>query len=191
MDRAQAAAPMDRDVLADLVERIAAHADREAFARLYLHFAPRVKGYLIRLGAEGGLAEELAQEVLLTVWRKAASFDRRQSSVSTWLYTIARNRRIDVLRRERRPALDPDDPALVPAAPVAADVAADDTRRDATLRVAIAELPAEQADLLQLAFYEGKSHSEIAAARALPLGTVKSRMRLAFNRLRRVMEPHQ
>ncbi len=180
---------MDREALAECVERIAANADRAAFAQLYLHFAPRVKGYLMRLGADAGLAEDLAQEVLLTVWRKAAHFDRRQSSVSTWLYTIARNRRIDVLRRERRPELDPEDPALVPAAPVAADVAMDQSRRDASLRAAIAELPAEQSELLRLAFYEGKSHSEIAVARALPLGTVKSRMRLAFNRLRRALEP--
>lgn len=182
---------LDRDALADLVEAIAQRADKAAFARLFGYLAPRLKAFLIRLGANSATAEELVQEVMLTVWRKAASFDRRQSSVTTWTFTIARNRRIDLIRREAKPDLDPDEPALIPSSPPPADVTVDESRRDVTLRAAIAELPAEQADLLQLAFYEGKSHAEIAEVRNLPLGTVKSRLRLAFNRLRRVMEPFQ
>ncbi|RJF90043.1 sigma-70 family RNA polymerase sigma factor [Oleomonas cavernae] len=184
-----AAAPIDREILADLVEAVAQRADKAAFAQLFGHFAPRLKAYLMRLGAGGTVAEELVQEVMLTIWRKSASFDRRQSSVSTWIYTIARNRRIDLIRREKHPELDPDDPALAPSQPAAADVAVDEERRDRVLRQAILDLPDEQADLLKLAFYEGKSHAEIAAERDLPLGTVKSRLRLAFNRLRKTMEP--
>lgn len=143
----------------------------------------------MRLGAANGAAEELAQEVMLTVWRKAASFDRRQSSVSTWMFTVARNRRIDVIRKERRPELPPDEPSLLPVAPQPADILMDEARRDSALRGAILDLPQEQSDLLKLAFYEGKSHAEIAVEQNLPLGTVKSRLRLAFNRLRRIMEP--
>ncbi|PWR21932.1 sigma-70 family RNA polymerase sigma factor [Zavarzinia compransoris] len=181
---------LDREALADLVEAVAQRGDKAAFARLFAYLAPRLKAFLLRLGTTNAAAEELVQEVMLTVWRKAASFDRRQSSATTWTFTIARNRRIDLIRRESKPGLDAGDPALVPAAPVPADVAVDENRRDETLRTAIAGLPPEQADLLKLAFYEGKSHAEIAAVRNLPLGTVKSRLRLAFNRLRSVMEPY-
>jgi len=181
------AAP-DAAAWAALVERIAAQGDRQAFAELFRHFAPRVKSYLIRLGAAAPLAEELTQEAMIMVWRKAASFDRSQSSVATWLFTIARNKRIDAIRRERRPEIDPSDPLLVPDPEPPPDVAIDANQRDTRLRAAIAALPAEQADLLRLAFYEDKSHGDIAHERGLPLGTVKSRLRLAFGRLRKAME---
>jgi RNA polymerase sigma factor (sigma-70 family) len=175
-------------VWAELVERIAASGDRQAFATLFQHFAPRVKSYMMRLGAQPAHAEELAQEAMIMVWRKAASFDRAQSSVATWLFTIARNKRIDAIRRERRPEIDPSDPALVPDPEPPPDAALDAGQRDARLKAAIATLPAEQAELLRLAFYEDKSHGDIAAERGIPLGTVKSRLRLAFGRLRKAME---
>jgi RNA polymerase sigma-70 factor (ECF subfamily) len=178
----------DAAAWAALVERIATSADKQAFASLFRHFAPRVKSYLLRLGAGGAQAEELTQEAMIMVWRKAASFDRNQSSVATWLFTIARNKRIDAIRRERRPEIDPSDPALVPDPEPAPDVALAVDQRDTRLRAAIATLPAEQAELLKLAFYEDKSHGDIAAERGIPLGTVKSRLRLAFGRLRKVME---
>jgi RNA polymerase sigma factor (sigma-70 family) len=178
----------DAAAWAALVERIAAQGDKQAFAELFRHFAPRVKSYLIRLGAAAPQAEELAQEAMIMVWRKAASFDRGQSSVATWLFTIARNKRIDAIRRERRPEIDPSDPLLVPDPEPAPDAAIDANQRDARLRAAIATLPAEQADLLRLAFYEDKSHGDIAQERGLPLGTVKSRLRLAFGRLRKAMD---
>jgi RNA polymerase sigma factor (sigma-70 family) len=183
----RSAAP-DAAAWAELVERIAASGDRQAFAALFQHFAPRVKSYLMRLGAPSANAEELTQEAMIMVWRKAASFDRAQSSVPTWLFTIARNKRIDAIRRERRPEIDPSDPALVPDPEPPPDAALDAGQRDARLKAAIATLPAEQADLLRLAFYEDKSHGDIAAERGIPLGTVKSRLRLAFGRLRKAME---
>ena len=178
----------DAAVWAALVEQVAANADREAFGQLFRHFAPRIKSYLMRLGASPAQAEELAQEAMIMVWRKAASFDRQQSTVATWLFTIARNKRIDAIRRERRPEIDPDDPALVPAAEPPPDAGIDAGQRGERLRAAIAHLPAEQAELVKLAFYEDKSHGDIAVERGLPLGTVKSRLRLAFSRLRRAME---
>lgn len=182
---------LDRDHLADLLQAVAEKGDRQAFRALFDLLAPRLKAFLRRLGSTDQAAEDLVQEVMLTVWRKAASFDRRQSSVSTWVFTIARNRRIDLIRREAKPPLDPEDPILQPAAPVAADSAVEDVRRDAALRQALATLPPEQSDLLMLAYYEGKSHVEIAALRNLPLGTVKSRLRLAFSRLRPSMESYR
>lgn len=182
------ASTLDRDALAALVEAIAANADRTAFAALFRHFAPKLKGYLIKLGADRGLAEELTQEVMLTVWRKAATFDKKQASVATWLFTIARNRRIDAIRREKRPELDPSDPMLVPDEPMAADDRLDAMDREARVARAIKSLPRDQADLVHEAFYLAKSHSQIAEETKIPLGTVKSRLRLAFGRLRKAME---
>lgn len=168
----------------DLMAAIATRRDRDAFARLYLHFAPRLKAYLMRQGAEDGLAEEVAQEAMLTVWHRAGSFDPAKAGVSTWIFTIARNKRIDRLRRERFPEIDPADPALVPIPPALADTALAQVQDEARLRRALDSLPPEQAQLLHLAFFQDKSHSTIADECNLPLGTVKSRIRLALVRLR-------
>ena len=185
---AEETATPDRDALASLVEAIAARADKQAFAALFRHFAPKVKGYLIKIGTDRGQAEELTQEVMLTVWRKAATFDRRQASVATWLFTIARNRRIDVVRKERRPEFDPNDPMLVPDEPEAPDDRLDTLEREARITRALKTLPKEQAELVHEAFYLAKSHSQIAEETKIPLGTVKSRLRLAFARLRKAIE---
>ena len=176
---------LDRDAQAALVEAIASRADKAAFAALFRYFAPKIKGYLIKIGTDRGQAEELTQEVMLTVWRKAATFDRRQASVSTWLFTIARNRRIDAVRKEKRPELDPSDPMLVPDAPEAADDRLDALDREARITRALKTLPKDQADLVHEAFYLAKSHSQIAEETKIPLGTVKSRLRLAFSRIKR------
>jgi len=173
---------------AALVARIAA-ADRLAFADLYRQFQPRLRAYLRRLGADRALADELVQETMLQVWRRAGTFDSRQSSVATWVFTIARNKRIDVFRREKRPEIDPEDPAWQPDPEPAADVAFDASRREARLKAAIADLPPEQAEMLRRAFFDDLSHTEIAEATGLPLGTVKSRVRLALSRLRRALGP--
>jgi len=188
MDATRDTVLADREGLADLVEAVAAREDRTAFAELFAYFAPRVKGYLLRLGADNGRAEELAQEVMLTLWRKAGTFDRRQASVSTWVFTIARNRRIDAIRRERRPELDPDDPLLVPEPEVAPEDRAQMAQREERLRAAVLGLPEEQRALVREAFYKGKSHRDIADETGIPLGTVKSRLRLAFARLRKAIE---
>ena len=178
---------LERAAFADLVQAIAERQDRAAFGALFAHFAPRVKGYLMRIGADAAQAEELTQEAMLAVWRKAATFDRRQSSVSTWVFTIARNKRIDGLRRDRRAELDPADPMLVPASPEQADAIYAVAQGEARIRAAVAALPAEQRELLELAFYEDRSHRDLAALRGLPLGTVKSRLRLALGRLRKAI----
>jgi RNA polymerase sigma-70 factor (ECF subfamily) len=180
---------VDRERFADLMAAIAARQDREAFGELFAFFAPRVKAYMMRLGAGAALAEELAQEVMITVWRKAALFDRRQASVSTWIFRIARNRRIDAARRAKTAALDPDEPALLPDAPEAPDDAVAAGQRERLVREALAVLPAEQLDLVRQAFYDGLSHRDIAERTGIPLGTVKSRIRLAFARLRGVLSP--
>lgn len=178
----------DRDRFADLMELVAARQDKAAFSQLFAYYGPRVKSYLLRLGADDGQAEELAQEVMVTVWRKAHLFDRRQASVSTWLFRIARNRRIDAIRRTRKPQLDPNDPLLLPAAAADATEAIEQQDRERVIRDAMQDLPEEQKALLRQAFYDGLSHREIAEQSGTPLGTVKSRMRLAFQKLRGRLE---
>jgi RNA polymerase sigma factor (sigma-70 family) len=167
---------------------VAEAGDRAAFAALYEHFAPRLKAWLMRLGTPEDAAEELAQESLITAWRRAASFDPAQASVATWLFTIARNKRIDRLRRERRPEIDLSDPALVPDPEPSPDAVIDAAQAEAQLRAALQDLPEEQLHLLRLAFFSDLSHRDIAEREKLPLGTVKSRIRLALARLRQRME---
>lgn len=178
----------DAYAFADCVEAIAARADKAAFARLFAHFAPRLKAYLLRLGLPGAEAEEVAQEVMVTVWRKAAGFDRRQASVSTWIFRIARNRRIDVFRRDQRAVLDAHEPAFQPATAAAPDASSEAADREAQVRLAMAELPPDQRDLVRAHFYEDLTHSQIAERTGVPLGTVKSRLRLAFGKLRQTLE---
>ena len=142
----------------------------------------------MRLGSDSSSAEEIMQEVMLSVWRKASQYDRRQASVSTWIFRIARNRRIDTLRRTNKPELDAEDPMLQPAPAEQPDITVNRAQLEAKVRDVIETLPEEQLVLLKAAFYEGLSHSEIAKSFGLPLGTVKSRIRLAFMRLRGSLE---
>ncbi|OUD09908.1 RNA polymerase subunit sigma [Marivivens niveibacter] len=159
--------------------------DQAAFARLFAHFAPRIKGFLIRSGAADDMAEECAQEVLATVWRKAALFDPSRASAATWIFTIARNRQIDMIRRARRP--EPEDLPWGPdAEPDQEDVIALSQETE-KLGEAIAALPEKQRELIERAYFGDLSHSEIAEQTGLPLGTIKSRIRLALDRLRHSM----
>lgn len=176
------------DTHADLARRVACDRDRDAFARLFGHFAPRLNGYLQRLGLPAAVAEDMAQEVMIVLWHKAHLFDPAKSSLSTWLFRIARNRRIDAARRDRSHLIDPHDPMFQPAEAEPVAEAFDALRRDARIRTAMEELPPEQFQLVRAAFFEGLTQSEIAARDNIPLGTVKSRMRLAFTRLRRILE---
>jgi RNA polymerase sigma factor (sigma-70 family) len=177
----------DSQQLVEWMQRLAGCQDRDAFAGLFAYFAPRIKAYMMRSGSDNAAAEEFAQEAMLMVWRKANSFDASQASVATWVFTIARNKRIDAFRRINRPELDPDDPLLQPAAEPMQDdkVVEDQTAR--TIAAAMDQLPEEQAVMLRMAFYEDKAHSEIADETGLPLGTVKSRLRLAMGKLRSLL----
>lgn len=173
---------------ARLIARVAEARDKTAFAELFDHFAPRIKAYLIRLGAEPGAAEDIVQDAMVTLWRKAHMFDARRASAATWLFRIARNRRIDTLRRDRSDRLDPEEPMLRPPAPEAQDDSLDARIRDDRVRHALKDLPPDQVELIRQAFYSGLSHSQIAEESGIPLGTVKSRIRLAFTKLRKTLE---
>jgi len=169
---------------ATLLLRIARDQDRAAFGSLFGHFGPRVKSYLMKLGTDAATAEDLMQDVMLVVWRRAATYDPRQAGVATWIFTIARNKRIDVLRRGPRPDFDPTDPALVPDPPSAPDHEASAAQWEIAIAEAVADMPREQAEIIRLAYFEDISHSDISAKLGVPLGTVKSRLRLAMARLR-------
>jgi RNA polymerase sigma factor (sigma-70 family) len=177
-----------KERLVRLAEAVAERRDQAAFAELFDYFAPRIKSYLQRLGMEPVQAEELTQEVMIVLWHKAGLFDPAKSSLATWLFRIARNRRIDAFRRDKSALLDPDDPALQPSQPESADDIVEAEERDERVRKAMLDLPEEQAMLVRQAFFLGRSHSQIAEDTGLPLGTVKSRIRLAFARLRRTLE---
>lgn len=168
-----------------------ADQDRAAFAALFAHFAPRVKSYMLRLGSDNMQAEELAQEALATVWRKADRYDPGRAAASTWIFTIARNLRIDAFRRRNHPEPDPNDPALVPDQPVSADTLVSRKQDAARIRTALAELPEEQREVLHLSFFDDQTHTEISDTLGIPLGTVKSRIRLAFGRIRTMLEDEE
>ncbi len=169
-----------------LIVAVAEGADREAFTTLFSHFGPRIKAYLQRGGIGGELAEDMMQDVFLTVWRKAGQFDPARADAGAWIFTIARNLKIDRLRRNRLPLPgdDPSDEAPPPAAD--ALVAAEQSAQ--AIRGAMATLPEEQIAILQLAFFEDLSHGEIEQRLGVPLGTVKSRLRLAIAKLRRTLK---
>lgn len=169
-----------------LVEKIRTQKDQAAFAVLFRHYAPRIKGYLMRSGASESLAEECAQEAMATLWHKAHLFDASRASVSTWVFTIARNKKIDVLRKQQRP--EPEDLPWGPEAEPDQAEAMELQEESERLTKALAALPEKQRDLVQKAYFGDMSHSEIATLTGLPLGTIKSRIRLALERLRHEMK---
>jgi RNA polymerase sigma factor (sigma-70 family) len=168
----------------NLLLAVAQKRDKNAFAELFDYFAPRVKSFLMKNGAAPDLADELAQETMLAVWQKASGFDPAKANVSTWIFTIARNKRIDVLRKKIRPEVDIDEPLMIADdLPSASDTMIREQEADIMAR-ALQTLPPEQASLLYKSFFEDKTHADIAQETKIPLGTVKSRIRLALERLR-------
>jgi RNA polymerase sigma-70 factor (ECF subfamily) len=170
--------------LAGLI-RAVANKDRQAFARLFEYFAPRIKGMMMRGGLAAAAAEDLAQDTLLAVWRKAHLYDPSVGSAAAWVFTIARNRRIDLARTAKRappeiadPGADSVDEEPLPDAALAA------VQLEEQVRAALEHLNPDQKRVVQLSFFENRSHSEIAETLGIPMGTVKSRIRLAFQRLR-------
>ena len=169
----------------DCLASLAVRQEQQVFLLIYDHFATKVNTYLLRLGATPAVAEELTQEAMLSVWRKSATYDRTKAAASTWIFTIARNQYIDSLRRH-----------AVPTDLLNGDVFVDEHSDDPTqladaapLKRAIKALPAMQAQVLHKSYFDGLSHSEIADDLNIPLGSVKSNIRLAFQKLRARMRP--
>ena len=168
----------------ELVRCVQATQDKQAFTKLYHHYAPRIYSFLVKNKAASEEAEEIAQEALMTLWQKSHLFDPEKSSLSTWLFRVARNKRIDRLRRKILSDSDKKDPSLFPEAEKTADQKIESIQWEAKMRAAIKSLPPEQSLLIKMAFFEGKTHSQISNELSLSLGTVKSRIRLAFSKLR-------
>ncbi|WP_363352217.1 sigma-70 family RNA polymerase sigma factor [Methylocystis echinoides] len=182
------AVALSQEEAGELISRLARESDRQAFATLFAYYFPRVKAYLLRAGAAPAAAEELAQETMLRVWRKAPAFDPQAGAASTWIFVIARNLRIDRLRGERSFDHLDLDPSEEPDAPPTGEAIAIVKERRERVRKALAALSREQALIIELFYFEERPHAEIARRLGLPLGTVKSRVRLAVQRLRSQLE---
>lgn len=170
-----------------LIEAVARDRDREAFAALFDHFAPRLKAYLMRAGASAAAADDFAQDAMLTVWRKAELFDPARARAATWIFTIARNRRIDALRKETRPLPVPEIQLAAPE-PDRPDDLYQSREDESRVRTALRSLKPDQVEVIQMAFFQDLSHAEVAQSLSLPLGTVKSRIRNAMIKLRDLLD---
>jgi len=170
-----------------LLSGLAQSRDQAVFAELFRFYAPRLKSYLRRLGSDDLIAEEIVQETMAAVWNKAALFDPTKANASTWIFTIARNLRIDLIRREKRPMIDDTELSDIPDQEQLPDQLLAQAQRAVAIRTAMQSLPADQALIVRLSFFEEQPHSAIAETLGLPLGTVKSRLRLAFNRFRKAL----
>jgi RNA polymerase sigma factor (sigma-70 family) len=178
----------ENDHVASCLVAVAQTRDVAALRKIFTLYSPRIRAYLIKHTRDPQAAEDLVQEVMLAVWRKAEQFDPMRGSASAWIFAIARNTYIDAWRRQKRPELDMNDPALVgDPEPGPSDLMVQRQRQDAVLK-AMQTLPQDQVDLIKLSFFEEASHSTIAKKLSLPVGTVKSRIRLAFGRLRLALE---
>ncbi len=176
------------DHLAELLSRVAQSRDRGAFAELFDHFAPRVKAFMMRKGSNAEQAEDLVQETMLAVWSKSQMYVNERGSVATWIFTIARNLRIDKLRRDKAQLYQDIEDFDAPDGKIGADEAMGRSQEDNYVNKALAQIPADQRELLILSYVEDVTQSEIALKLNLPLGTVKSRMRLGYQRLRKILE---
>lgn len=180
--------PAAADPWTDKLTAVADQRDRGAFAELFHHFAPQIKAYGLSTSNAQGLqqfAEELTQEVMIKVWQRAHQFDRAKAGASTWIFSIARNARIDLLRRQARHRgdLDADDVWL--EAEYGEPIGEFQRKRaERLVHAGLRELPTEQSQVIGKVYLEGKSHSEVAEELDLPLGTVKSRVRLALQKLK-------
>jgi len=166
------------------MQNIAGERDPQAFEQLYQHFAPRLKHYMMRQGADSAAADDLAQEAMVQVWRKAQQYDPERASPSAWIYRIARNLRIDKLRRQKLHEVELTTEADRVDESGSGHQAAMEQIDAQQLRNVVQTLPGDQMEVVQLAFFEGLSHSEVGQRLSIPLGTVKSRLRLAFGKLR-------
>lgn len=173
--------------LSKLLTRVGQQRDVDAFETLFRHYGPRVRSFMAMKTRDTQLAEELMQETMMAVWNKAVQFDPSRGNVSAWIFTIARNQRIDAFRR-KRPMFDENDPAFVKDDIPPADLELEERQDAELLRKAMETLPPEQLDVLKRAFFDEASHSTIAQDMGIPLGTVKSRIRLAFEKLRSTLE---
>ena len=183
--------PVDTDDFSGLLLRVAEVRDKAALAALFSHFGPRIKSMMLKLGSSDAVAEDLVQETFVSVWRKAAMYSQQRGAASTWIFTIARNLRIDQLRRQsNKPYEDLDDLDMASDAPMGSSLVEQNQIIDRVTK-ALKSLPVEQQEVVRLSFIHDMPHAQIAETVGIPLGTVKSRLRLAYERLRPMLEDLQ
>ncbi|MCK0070879.1 sigma-70 family RNA polymerase sigma factor [Kordiimonas laminariae] len=169
----------------ELARCVAENKDKTAFAELFSHFAPRLKSYLLKHGLPDTVAEEISQEAMITFWQKAALFNPTKAKFSTWIFRVARNRMIDLKRKKKYPEVNADDHMAHLVATDRTDKPLEVAQDVNLIGKALVNLNAAQRQVIELSFFEELSHSQISERLSIPLGTVKSRIRMAFNTLRR------
>ncbi len=174
--------------LSNCLSEIALHQDKSAFNTIFNYFAPRLKSYLIKVGSTETQAEGVIQEVMIAVWTKASSYDNNKSSVGTWIYTIARNKRIDKIRKDKRHYLSESDEGLEIPVQSTQENEIFSSQVSASLKKQIENLPEDQGKLLKMSYFYDKTHADISEELSIPLGTVKSRIRLALTKMRHLVE---
>ena len=163
---------------------IAESQDIGSFKKIFEYFSPRLKSFLMKSGAEENIAEEIIQETMTIIWTKADYYDPKVASPSTWIYTIARNKKIDILRKSRKAILEDIETAVLPAIEPKTEENIEHDQKFDMIAQHLDALPKDQLDLLKMNFFEEKSHGEISELTGIPLGTVKSRIRLALEKIR-------
>jgi len=166
--------------LKDLIFKIAKSQDKASFDKIFKYFAPRIMGYLVSSGTNRAISEEITQEVLSVVWQKAYQFDQKVANVSTWIFTIARNKRIDRVRKNENPYYNLTD--LIDS--LYSNSSAQNQEIEEGIDDILSELNEEEKKLLKMNFLEGKSHKMISKETKTPLGTIKSRIRSALHKMR-------
>ena len=174
--------------LGNFLRDIGENQDKLAFSNIFKYFAPRLKSYFVKIGCTETQAEEIIQEVMIAVWTKSNTYNKEKSSVSTWIYTIAKNKRIDKIRKEKKHNTVESDESLEIPVPSKQEQQILSTEVSEKIRHSLKFLPIEQAELLKLSYFYEKTHSDIAKDLSLPLGTVKSRIRLALSKMRNLVE---
>lgn len=182
-----AVAVRGKDLQTEWLKAVAARRCRASFKLLYAHYHPRIAKFLRNRGENERISEEIAQEVMIAVWQKAETFDAARANAATWIFTIARNAHIDLIRKEKRRSVDLSDPFFVPDPDPAPDDALPAETVSRRLAAAIEALPGDQAEIVRLCYLEGRRHREAADALGLPISVVKYRARAALERLRLAM----
>ena len=171
-----------------LLERVASSGDKTAFTELFSHYGPILKSFMMGKGASADLAEDLAQDTMVQVWRKASLYSSGKGSVSSWIFTIARNLRIDAFRRSSRVNFEEISDFDIESDEPSGEDSINERQENAIVADAVKMLPPDQYQVIQMAFIEDLTHMEIAEKLKQPLGTVKSRMRLAYQKLSQALE---
>ena len=172
----------------EALAKVAESQDISSFKKIFDYFSPRLKSFLMRSGADEAIAEEIIQETMTIIWTKADYYDPKMASPSTWIYTIARNKKIDILRKSRKAILEDIDTAILPPIESKADENIEHDQKFEMVSQYLDDLPEDQLNLLKMNFFEEKSHGEISEITKIPLGTVKSRIRLALEKIRGKLE---